>query len=168
MGGPLAGWLFCCLRQVALGPRPGQSHGVQEWYGAGGEPRAGRGLEAIWVKANTPSHPHPSALPQSLGEGPNSAARVQNPAKSGLPAPLVLLHPSTTHLPLQLPRRPAVAWGTLQQHGPGINCLFFLCLASPSTFFEVQPCLTTSEILTQRKSTSQDVWGLHPPPRPLP
>lgn len=42
-----------------------------------------------------------------------------------------------------------MAWGPLQQPGPGITRLFFLCLASPSTFFEVQPCLTASEILTQ-------------------
>lgn len=41
VGGPLAGWLFCCPRQVALGPRPGQSRGVQEWHGAEGEPRVG-------------------------------------------------------------------------------------------------------------------------------
>lgn len=151
VGGPLAGWLFCCPRQVALGPRPGQSHGVQEQHGAEGEPRAGRGLEAIWVKANTPSHPHPSASPQSLGEGPNSAAQVQNPMKSGLPAPLSC---STPPLPISLFSCPGdLLWPGVPCNSLGLESthLFFLCLASPSTFFEVHPCLNASEILTQRE-----------------
>lgn len=160
VGGPLL-WLPFTL---PWGGGPGR--GVWGWHGAKGRPKEqgserqpGGGPTPFFCQRGDPLTPPPfsiSPLPQMRSQLHSSELRALQTRPRQLPWQSPHPRPLYHSPPLQLPRIPGLprtraaarSLGPTQPE-PEINGLSFLYLASSGTCFQVRPCLTSSETLSQ-------------------
>ena len=83
----------------------------------------------------------PFMSPQCLRQGPSSAAWSSKPCRFMPASSPGLVHPSTPHPPLQLPRMPGLTHRGAEQLWPGVPCTARAWNQQPFLFFFFYNCI---------------------------